>query len=177
MSCVKPGSVSGADRAPPPARSAASNTTTLQPACARTMAALSPFGPDPMTTASNMHNQNSRPMAEYWYSRWLFERALAAIYLVAFTAAAFQFVPLLGEHGLEPIGPWIQQVPFRESPSVFCFLHTDRALKASAWLGVALSALALSSWPQQTGAWITGAVWAALWVLYLSFVNVGQTFY
>ena len=43
-------------------------------------------------------------MAEYWYSRWLFERALAAIYLVAFIAAAVQFVPLLGEHGLQPVG-------------------------------------------------------------------------
>ena len=31
-------------------------------------------------------------MAEYWYSRWLFERALAAIYLVAFIAAAVQCV-------------------------------------------------------------------------------------
>jgi hypothetical protein len=32
-------------------------------------------------------------MSEYWYSRWLFERALAAIYLAAFIAAAKQFVP------------------------------------------------------------------------------------
>src|SRR4051794_20366844 len=117
------------------------------------------------------------PMAEYWYSRWLFERALAAIYLVAFTAAALQFVPLLGEHGLEPVGPWIRQVPFRASPSLFYFLHTDRAFRACAWLGVALSALALSSWPQRSAPWLSAAVWAALWLLYLSFVNIGQTFY
>ena len=38
--------------------------------------------------------------AGYWYSRFLFERALALIYLVAFLAAANQFVPLLGERGL-----------------------------------------------------------------------------
>ena len=39
----------------------------------------------------------------YWYSRFLFERALAAIYLTGFLVAANQFVPLLGEHGLEPV--------------------------------------------------------------------------
>src|SRR3954471_11234089 len=102
-------------------------------------------------------------MTEYWYSRWMFERALAAIYLVAFAAAAVQFVPLLGEHGLEPVGPWIRQVPFRASPSIFYVLHSDRAFRACAWLGVALSAFALSSVAQRTGPWISAAVWAALW--------------
>ncbi len=116
-------------------------------------------------------------MTEYWYSRWMFERALAAIYLVAFAAAAMQFVPLLGEHGLEPVGPWIRQVPFRASPSLFYLWHTDRAFRACAWIGIALSLFALSSVPQQAGSWLGAAVWAALWVLYLSFVNVGQTFY
>src|SRR3954468_10867129 len=116
-------------------------------------------------------------MAEYWYSRWLFERALAAIYLVAFTAAVIQFVPLLGEHGLEPIGPWVRQVPFCASPSPFFLFPRDAAVRVGAWLGVALSMLALSSLPQRAGAWPAAAVWAVLWVLYLSFVNVGQTFY
>ena len=46
-----------------------------------------------------------------------------------------------------------------------------------AWLGVALSLLALSSWPERIGSVAAGAVWAALWILYLSFVNIGQTFY
>jgi hypothetical protein len=116
-------------------------------------------------------------MAEYWYSRWLFERALAAIYLVAFLAAAVQFVPLLGEHGLEPVGRWAQQVPFRASPSLFYLFPRDAAFRACAWLGVALAALALSAIPQRMGFWVSASVWAALWVLYLSFVNVGQTFY
>jgi hypothetical protein len=116
-------------------------------------------------------------MAEYWYSRWLFERALAAIYLVAFIAAALQFVPLLGEHGLEPIGRWIQHVPFRSSPSLFYLFPRDSVFRVSAWLGVALAALALSTLPQQIGSWMASAVWALLWALYLSFVNVGQTFY
>jgi Lipase maturation factor len=116
-------------------------------------------------------------MPEYWYSRWLFERALAAIYLVAFIAAATQFVPLLGEHGLEPVGRWIQQVPFRASPSLFHLFPKDGAFRTCAWLGIALSVFALSSIPQKTDPWLSAAVWAALWMLYLSFVNIGQTFY
>jgi Lipase maturation factor len=116
-------------------------------------------------------------VSEYWYSRWLFERALAAIYLVAFIAALRQFVPLLGEQGLQPVGPWVQAVPFRASPSLFYFLPKDNAFRAGAWLGIALAVFALSSIPQQLGWVASAAVWAGLWVLYLSFVNVGQTFY
>ncbi len=116
-------------------------------------------------------------MTEYWYSRWLFERALAGIYLFAFIAAAAQFVPLLGEHGLAPVGRWVQLVPFRSSPSLFYLFPTDTAFRACAWMGVALSVVALSSFPQRMGAVSSAAVWAALWLLYLSFVNVGQTFY
>src|SRR5713226_6006824 len=116
-------------------------------------------------------------MSEYWYSRWLFERALAAIYLVAFIAAAKQFVPLLGEHGLEPVGRWVQSVPFRASPSIFYFFPKDNVFRACAWFGIVLSIFALSTFPQQLGAVASAAVWTALWVLYLSFVNIGQTFY
>src|SRR5262245_41217956 len=116
-------------------------------------------------------------MSDYWYSRWLFERAVAAIYLVAFVAAAQQFVPLFGEHGLEPVGRWVQAVPFRAAPSLFYLFPRDDAFRGGAWLGIALSLLALSSFPQQMGGVASAAVWTALWALYLSFVNVGQTFY
>src|SRR6516165_5216290 len=114
---------------------------------------------------------------DYWLSRWLFERVLAFIYLVAFIAAVRQFVPLLGEHGLEPVGRWVQQVPFRSSPSLFYLAPKDSVFRAAAWLGVMLSVLALSSWPQRMGTAAATIVWALLWVLYLSFVNIGQTFY
>ncbi len=104
-------------------------------------------------------------MTEYWYSRWLFERALAGIYLVAFLAAAVQFVPLLGEHGLEPVGRWVQFVPFRSSPSLFYLFPKDTAFRVCAWMGVALSVIALSSVPQRVGAVPSAVVWAALWLL------------
>src|ERR1043166_94015 len=116
-------------------------------------------------------------MAEYWYSRWLFERALAAIYLIAFIDAAVQFVPLLGERGPEPIGRWVEQVPFRNSPSLFYFFPRDVAFRTAAWIGIGFSAAALIAWPQRMGTAGAAVVWAVLWALYLSFVNVGQSFY
>src|SRR6266853_695993 len=112
---------------------------------------------------SNYDEDSSRPMSEYWYSRWLFERAVAAIYLVAFIAAARQFVPLLGEHGLEPVGRCVSQVPFRSSPSLFYVCPKDSAFRAGAWLGIALAAFALSALPQQLGTVTAAIVWALLW--------------
>jgi hypothetical protein len=113
----------------------------------------------------------------YWYSRFVFERALAGIYFVAFLCAANQFLPLLGERGLLPISRFIQFVPFRSSPSLFYFAHGDLVVRIAAWLGVALSALMLTGLPQRWGAIPAAVGWALLWALYLSFVNVGQTFY
>src|SRR5215471_11675053 len=49
---MKPGNVSSAERTPPPTVGLASNTTTDLPACASVIAAASPLGPVPITTAS-----------------------------------------------------------------------------------------------------------------------------
>ena len=113
----------------------------------------------------------------YWRSRVLFERALALVYLVAFLVAANQFVPLLGERGLLPVSRFIDNVPFSASPSLFFFASTDTAFRFAAWAGVALACLALSGLPQRRGAIPAAIVWSVLWLLYLSFVNVGQIFY
>src|SRR5262252_3356940 len=83
-------------------------------------------------------------MTGYWYSRLLFERALALIYIVGFLVAANQFVPLLGEHGLEPVSRFVRLIPFRASPSLFFFAPTDTAFRVGAWAGVALSLVALA---------------------------------
>jgi hypothetical protein len=113
----------------------------------------------------------------YWYSRFVFERAMALVYLIAFLVAANQFVPLLGERGLLPVPRFVRVIPFRAAPSLFYFAPTDPAFRAAAWTGVALACLALTGYPQRWGTAAAAAVWAGLWVLYLSFVNVGQTFY
>src|SRR3954447_9427482 len=53
VSCWNPGSVSASVRTAPPGVSAASSTVTGRPARASRMAAASPFGPAPITTAPN----------------------------------------------------------------------------------------------------------------------------
>jgi hypothetical protein len=115
--------------------------------------------------------------AGYRYSRFVFERALGLIYLVAFLNAANQFVPLLGEHGLLPFTRYVQFVPFSRSPSLFYFLRHDAWLRVGAWLGVVFSVAVVTTLPQRGGAWWAASAWGLLWLLYLSFVNVGQTFY
>ena len=113
----------------------------------------------------------------FWLTRLVLQRALAAILLLAFLNAANQFKPLLGDHGLLPVRLFTKSVPFRESPSLFFFAANDTAFSMAAWLGVALACMALAGIADRFSTWLSMAVWAALWVLYISFVNVGQTFY
>src|SRR3954469_10491619 len=116
-------------------------------------------------------------LSTYWYSRWLLERSLALIYLVAFVAAVIQFLPLAGERGLLPAARFLREVPFRYTPSVFHWFASDRAFRVCAWAGVALSVLALAGVTSRLGAVPAAAMWGALYVLYLSFINAGQTWY
>src|SRR5712671_2349616 len=115
-------------------------------------------------------------LSGYAVSRLLFERALALIYLIAFLCAANQFVPLVGERGLLPVPRYVRQIPFESSPSLFYFAPTDRAFRAAAWIGITVSTGLLVGLLQRWGL-IASAAWATLWLLYLSFVNVGQIFY
>jgi len=116
---------------------------------------------------------------DYWLARFAFQRALAFIYLIAFLVTVHQFRPLLGERGLLPVPDFVRAVPFGRSPSLFHLRYSDPLLLAVAWSGVFLAAVAAlgvfdgPQWPVP----LTMAVWALLWALYLSIVNVGQTFY
>jgi hypothetical protein len=112
----------------------------------------------------------------YWLTCTVFQRGLALVYLIAFLNALNQFKPLLGEHGLLPVSAWVSVIRFRDSPSLFHFAPRDWAFTLAAWAGVALSGAALAGFSERT-AWFSALVWALLWMLYLSFVNVGQTFY
>ncbi|HEX6538745.1 MAG TPA: lipase maturation factor family protein [Candidatus Dormibacteraeota bacterium] len=114
---------------------------------------------------------------EYWLSRFVFERALALIYLVAFIVALNQFRPLLGERGLLPAPAFLRATRFRDTPSVFHIRYSDRMLVAVSWSGIALAVIALSSLAERAPLPVSMLVWFGLWALYLSIVNVGQTFY
>src|SRR5215210_8527856 len=77
---------------------------------------------------------------EYWLSRFVFERALGVIYLVAFLVTVNQFRPLLGERGLLPVPRFVRMVRFRDAPSLFQLRYSDRLLLVVAWAGVLLAA-------------------------------------
>src|SRR3979409_2751854 len=90
---------------------------------------------------TNRESQFTDRQMTYWYSRFLFERSLALMYLVAFAVAANQFVPLLGERGLLPVSRFTQFVPFRASPSLFFLSPTDTAFRVCAWLRLGMAVL------------------------------------
>jgi len=118
---------------------------------------------------------------DYWLTRFVFERALGAIYLIAFLVTVNQFRPLLGERGLLPAPDFIRAVPFRRSPTLFHLIgYSDRKLLVLGWTGVVLSIVATSGLFDGVLLRIGLAApltFALLWLLYLSVVNVGQTFY
>jgi Lipase maturation factor len=110
-------------------------------------------------------------------ARFLIERGLAAIYVVAFVVAARQFPALCGERGLQPAPRFLVAVPFRRSPSLFHVRYSDRLAEVVAWLGAVLALTVVVGLPQAAPLPITMLVWLLLWAVYSSFVNAGGVFY
>src|SRR5438034_10852903 len=82
------------------------------------------------------------PKAPYWLTRWLLQRSLAAIYLIAFLVAANQFRALLGTRGLTPAPFFIARVPFAESPSLFYLHYSDAFVTLLSLIGGACASTA-----------------------------------
>jgi hypothetical protein len=114
---------------------------------------------------------------EYWLGRLILERGIAIVYVFAFIAAARQFRALIGEHGLLPVPRYLARQSFRRAPSIFHLHYSDRFFAAAAWLGALLSAALAVGLAGVLPLWAAVLVWLLLWVLYLSIVNVGQTWY
>src|SRR5688572_1185032 len=110
----------------------------------------------------------------YWLARLAFQRLLAVVYVVAFVAAARQFRPLLGEHGMLPIRRYVERVPFRRAPSIFQLRSSDRAVATTCWVGAALGLATAIGLTERLPLGASMVVWLVLWALYLSIVNVGQ---
>jgi Lipase maturation factor len=115
--------------------------------------------------------------SQYWLARFAFQRGLALIYLIAFLVAFQQFRPLLGERGLLPVPQFQQFVNFRRAPSIFHFYYSDNLFGGVSVAGILLSFIALTSLSERGPLWISIVVWSALYLLYLSIMNVGQIFY
>ncbi|MGC0335951.1 lipase maturation factor family protein [Streptomyces sp. SLBN-8D4] len=114
---------------------------------------------------------------DYWLSRLVFQRALAGLYFVAFLAAALQFRALLGERGMLPVPRFVARVPFRRAPSLFHLHYSDRFFALCAWTGCAVAVALAAGLDSLLPLWGGMLLWLVPWLLYLSIVNVGQTWY
>ncbi|MFF4319617.1 lipase maturation factor family protein [Streptomyces sp. NPDC001568] len=114
---------------------------------------------------------------EYWPARIVFQRALAGVYVLAFVGAALQFRALIGAHGMLPVPQYVRYVPFRHAPSLFQLRYSDALFAGCAWAGALLAAALAAGAGDRVPLGAAMAMWAVLWLLYLSIVNVGQTWY
>ncbi len=115
----------------------------------------------------------------YWVTRFVILRLLGVVYAIAFLVAANQILPLIGSDGLLPLGNFVEHVRevlggslrgFLRLPSLFWFNHSDNALVVTAWLGFALSCVVACGYAN-------ALLLALLWILYMSFVHLGQDWY
>ncbi|MEU1126710.1 lipase maturation factor family protein [Streptomyces sp. NPDC005899] len=113
----------------------------------------------------------------HWLSRLVFQRSLAVVYLVAFVAAAVQFRALIGERGMLPVPDLLARTPWRAAPGLFRLHYSDRFFALVAWTGAAVSAALAAGLDGLLPLWAAMVLWAVPWVLYLSIVQVGQTWY
>ncbi|MCV7101677.1 lipase maturation factor family protein [Mycobacterium palustre] len=113
----------------------------------------------------------------YWLGRLVMERGVAAIYAIAFAAAALQFRALIGEHGMLPVPRFLARQSFWRTPSLFHLRYSDRLFAGVAWLGAAVSAALVAGAADLVPLWAAMLMWLTLWALYLSIVNVGQVWY
>jgi hypothetical protein len=119
-----------------------------------------------------------RPAPAHWLTRFAFLRMLGLVYTVAFASVVLQGEALFGSRGLLPVADHLAQLArdharpleaFLDTPTLFWLGASDAWLRACAWLGLAGSLallLGLANAP----------LLALLWLLYGSFVHVGQIF-
>jgi hypothetical protein len=112
----------------------------------------------------------------FQYVQWLFLRALAIVYMIAFGSLAVQVSGLIGERGITPAQSYFEAVArqfgpmrFAALPSVFWANSSDGALTAAAWCGVGLAILLLAGYVERL-------MLILLYLLYLSFSSAGQEF-
>jgi hypothetical protein len=109
--------------------------------------------------------------------RWIFLRALGLIFFSAFYSLAREVHGLIGERGILPVGPYLQQVSdafhgvtrFWYAPSLFWVQSGDSALTAGVAVGMVCSVLLVANiWPR--------AMTALSTLIFLSFIAVLQDF-
>lgn len=123
--------------------------------------------------------ESSRSVRSYWLTRYAFLRMLGLVYTVAFAVVIFQWEPLLGSRGLLSAADFLDEVgratghsasAFLRLPTLFWLESSDAMFRACGLLGLGLSLALLLGFANMP-------MLALLWLLYLSFVHVGQIFY
>jgi hypothetical protein len=120
---------------------------------------------------------DSALVRSHLWPRWLFLRALGLIFLSAFYSLVFQIHGLIGEHGILPAGPYLDQVRAAVGaarglwvvPTLLWFGASNAALTALVLAGlIAAVSLTLNVWPR--------AAVAACTLLFLSCIAALQDF-
>ena len=114
---------------------------------------------------------------DYEFARIVLQRGVAALFFVAFLSSLNQFPALLGERGLLPVPDFLAVFHRLRRPTLFRWGYSDRRLRWMCAAGLAISGLTVLGVPQLGPPWVPLVGFLALWVLYMSIVNVGQTFY
>ncbi len=114
--------------------------------------------------------------SQYALTAWLFLRLLGLVYLLAFLSLGWQVMGLAGANGILPASHYLDAVlsalgasAYWKVPTVFWLGSSDAMLLGAAYLGAAGSLAALCGVSSRV-------LLAALYILYLSLMNVGQDF-
>jgi predicted DCC family thiol-disulfide oxidoreductase YuxK len=114
--------------------------------------------------------------AHFAATQWVFLRALAVIYAIAFGSLAVQIKGLIGEHGISPLGTYLPAVAQQTGaahwfilPTIFWFGSSDQILTFTCWAGVAVAAILFFGRLEKL-------MLIVLFVLYLSLSSAGQEF-
>lgn len=119
----------------------------------------------------------SRGIADRALPRWLYLRALGAIYFSAFFSLVFQIRGLIGPGGISPAGDYLRAVTHTlglwrglwYAPTLLWWSGGSVMLMALCWVGMVASVLLLLNvWPR--------AMLVICFVCFLSFVSAAQDF-
>jgi hypothetical protein len=120
-------------------------------------------------------DRQTKPKETYWLTRFVLLRLLGFVYLFAYLSLALQVRALIGHGGILPANLFLQWVHangggFWQLPSLFWLGINDTVLVIGAWTGVALSIVVLLGYAN-------AIILLVLWILYMSYVHIGQLFY
>jgi hypothetical protein len=129
----------------------------------------------PLSVIRGLFDSRNGP-SDRFLSRWIFLRALGAIYFSAFFSLVFQIRGLIGPQGILPASEYLKSVAEQVGharywyvPSVLWFSSGSHMLTGLCWVGMAAAVLlVINIWPR--------GMLAICFVCFLSFVSAAGDF-